>query len=156
MAFLWRDEKSVILQKTNSSTSQFTVPLNPTRRVRAIKHLYPEGCHDLSIPQIEIGKKQSSYYIHSPESITIKSAREGNKFVLVYYQTPELSPVPKSWIMDMYPMQVIDAALLNLYLDQRDTSQADRYRVIVGRAREDRGTHMYNIWTDQLQQNAPL
>jgi hypothetical protein len=156
MAFFWRDEKTVLLQKTDPSAGSFTIELTASRRVRAIKDLYPEGNPTVQIPKLFVDEKikQKHYYVLNSSSISIFSSTPNNKYVLTYYQTPELSPIPKSWLMDMYPMEVIDGALLNLYLDQRDSSQADRYRVIVGRAKEDKGTHMWTIWTDQLQQNA--
>lgn len=154
MDFFWRDKKSVILHKTNLNSNTFTIQLSSYRRVRAVQNLCVEGRLRDTIPPLDLNLKQQNYYQLNSDSITVTSSYAANKFVLTYYQTPELAPIPKSWLMDLYPMQVVDSALLNLYLDQRDISQADRYRVIVGAAREARGSHMHQIWTDQLNQNA--
>lgn len=153
MDLFWRDNKTVIVASTNGASSELKINIDPAKRVRTIKEIYPEHCPKDTLLPYNVESNTKDYYRLAGNVLTIKYAKGAQRFILSYFESPLLYPKPDTWLFQLYPTQVINAALLELYLDQRDTSQADRYRVLVGRTREERGTCKHDIWTDQCSQS---
>jgi hypothetical protein len=156
--FFWRDRAQVILNVTSSNKTRIEIPLERCTDMRSPQEVAPyyadsECCGTPLARLHRIGEHQCNYWMLTPSSLIINSATPTHQFRFSYWRNPDLQEATfNSWVADIYPDAVIDAACAKLFEMVRDNTTADRYRARVGNTGAI-GTHCHRILSDQLEQD---
>lgn len=159
--FFWRDKVTGIISVSTGANARHTIPLNRFAEFRAAAGVSPyyssnDTCGKPLSKGTRLGEFHEDYWMLAGDSLVIRSSAATHQFQLIYWKNPTLAPAAafSSWVADIYPGAVEDAACAKVFEMIRDSATADRYRARVGKKADGAGPaqgHCAVILSDQLE-----
>lgn len=145
-----RDVREAILTSTNGGALQYRFSIPQDKRIREILAVRPVdvmGCLGKNLPELDILQSPATRgrgYSWMAGNLTINVPYPANTFSVLYLEFPLTGPDNmKSWIADLYPHYISDAATARV-LTHREKSQASFYLAKVGNQAM-AGSHVYEL-----------
>lgn len=161
--FFWRDKTTGIISVSTGGRARHAIPLTKFQGFRAAESIVPyyagtDTCAKPLAKATRMGQHTANYWLLAGNELIIHSATLTHQFQFTYWQNPTLMPEAafSSWVADLYPDAVEDAACAKVFEMVRDPGVADRYRARVGKKADGAGPatgHCARILAEQLEQS---
>lgn len=158
----WRDKLTGVISVSTGRAARHEVPISRFEGFRNAHSVAPyfAGNDTCAAPlkrMERMGQHESEYWFLAGKTLVIKSATPTHQFQFTYWKNPTVAPEAAfdSWVADLYPDAVEDAACAKLFEMIRDSNEADRYRARVGKKADGAGPatgHCARILMEQLEQ----
>lgn len=139
LGLFWRDYTEALFVIAAGPGVEHTVSLEQVPRMRTVASVaaYSMECGRVLYPLTQVKSMRPlkcDEFRAFDKSVHIESCRPQRAYRIGYYQYPDLLPASfNSWVADLYPGMVVDAALLRMYEHLKDAGAAQMYSVRVGR-----------------------
>lgn len=124
---------------SHSHSREFSFPKSTLTGVRRIVSITAMrgGCCPVPLranPPLGDCAKLTNYYRNVGAEIKVKLSTPAQSLLVGYFANPVVDPpeLYSSWVLDIYPNELFDCAMMYFYDLLNDPAQSDRYRVLVG------------------------